>query len=72
MLVDPLYPAPAKRELANAEGQSLTVRWETEIHDAVRELDRILEEQRRRDAKDRIARLKGVRFEMPASGGMPQ
>jgi hypothetical protein len=51
MLVDHLYPAPNKRELANTEGQSLTVRWETEIHDAARELDRILEESERRDAE---------------------
>ncbi|HIF94194.1 MAG TPA: hypothetical protein EYQ60_13900 [Myxococcales bacterium] len=73
MLVDRLYPALNKHELANAEGQSLTVRWEREIHDAVSELDRILEEQKKRDAEGQHCDACGspVRDEAP-SLGMPQ
>ena len=43
MLIDRTCALLSRHELVGAEGQSLTVRWQAEINDAARELDRILE-----------------------------
>ena len=38
MLVDRLYPALNRHELATADGAAINFRWETEIHQAAAEL----------------------------------
>ncbi len=42
MLVDRLYPALNRHELATADGEAINLRWETQIREAAEELDRIL------------------------------
>ena len=42
MLVDRLYPALNRHELATADGEAINLRWETQINEAAAELDRLL------------------------------
>ncbi len=42
MLVDRLYPALNRHELATADGEAINLRWENQIREAAEELDRIL------------------------------
>jgi hypothetical protein len=42
MLVDRLYPALNRHELAGADGEAINIRWEAEIQQASEELQRIL------------------------------
>ena len=42
MLVDRLYPALNRHELATADGEAINLRWETQIREAAAELDRLL------------------------------
>ena len=42
MLVDRLYPALDRHELAGADDEAINLRWETQIREAAAELDRIL------------------------------
>jgi hypothetical protein len=42
MLVDRLYPALNRHELATADGEAINLRWENQIREAAAELDRIL------------------------------
>ena len=51
MLIDRIYPALSKHEIGTSEDRELVVRWQSEIEGAAKELDRILEEQKKRDAE---------------------
>jgi hypothetical protein len=42
LLVDRLYPALNRHELATADGEAINLRWKTQIPEAAAELDRIL------------------------------
>jgi hypothetical protein len=42
MLVDRLYPALNRHELATADGEAINLRWENQMREAAAELDRIL------------------------------
>ena len=42
LLVDRLYPALNRHELASADGEAINLRWETQIREAAAELDRLL------------------------------
>ncbi len=46
MLVDRLYPALNRHELATADGEAINLRWETQRREAAAELDRILDLER--------------------------
>ena len=50
LLIDRIYPALSKHEIGTSEDRELVVRWQSEIEGAAEELDRILEEQKKRDA----------------------
>ena len=73
MLIDRIYPALSKHEIGTSEDRELVVRWQSEIEGAAKELDRILEEQKKRDAEGPHCDACGspVREEVP-SLGMPQ
>ena len=42
LLVDRLYPALNRHELASADGEAINLRWEPQIREAAAELDRLL------------------------------
>jgi hypothetical protein len=46
MLVDRLYPALNRHELAGADGEAINIRWEAEMQKASEELQRILRIER--------------------------
>ena len=70
MLIDRIYPAVSKHEIGRSRA---CLRWQSEIEGAAKELDRILEEQKKRDAEGPHCEACGspVREEVP-SLGMPQ
>ncbi len=73
LLIDRIDPALSKHEIGTSEDRELVVRWQSEIEGAAKELDRILEEQKKRDAEGPHCDACGspVREEVP-SLGMPQ
>jgi transcription termination factor Rho len=73
LLIDRIYPALSKHEIGTSEDRELVVRWQSETEGAAKELDRILEEQKKRDAEGPHCDSCGspVREEAP-SLGMPQ
>ena len=73
LLIDRIYPALSKHEIGTSEDRELVVRWQSETEGAAKELDRILEEQKKRDAEGPHCEVCGspVREEVQ-SLGMPQ
>ena len=73
LLIDRIYPALSKHAIGTSEDRELVVRWQSEIEGAAEELDRILEEHKKRDAEGPHCEACGspVREEAP-SLGMPQ
>ena len=72
-IIGRIYPVLNTHEIGTSEDRELVVRWQSEIEGAAKELDRILEEQKRRDAQGPHCEACGspVREEVP-SLGMPQ
>ena len=46
MLVDRLYPALNRHEIAGADGEAINIRWENQMREAAAELDRMLRIER--------------------------
>jgi hypothetical protein len=51
LLVDRLYPMLNRHEVASAEGEAITIRWEAEMKQAAAELQQILGTQRNDQAE---------------------